>query len=199
MTEAEKELRRLAQAATPGEWRAETDGGMNPLMPWRIVRPLEPRPATTARRPYHALYSTPADARFAVAAQPSAVLALLDRIEALEKQVEDAERCVRMAKQEKSAALEPALDVIREPLIEMGCTFPGGGLIGIAEGIREVVAKAERKGADEMRKAVAKFVEDASIPLPIEKWQGTKRELTAHFARALSVRIHDLPLPGDAP
>jgi hypothetical protein len=88
MTESEKELRRLAQEATPGEWRAETDGGMNPLMPWRIERPLEPRHETTARRPYHALYSSDADARFAVAAQPSAVLALLDRIEALEKKLE---------------------------------------------------------------------------------------------------------------
>lgn len=92
MTDAEKRLREFAQAATPGEWRAETDGGMNPLMPWRIARPFEPRHATTARRPYHALYSTDADARFAVAAQPSAVLALLDRIEALEKWQDEAVR-----------------------------------------------------------------------------------------------------------
>lgn len=147
MTDSEKELRDLAKAATPGEWRAETDGGMNPLMPWRIARPLEPRHETTARRPYHALYSTDADARFAVAANPAVVLALLDRIEALEKQV----------------------------------------------------GEAERKGAEEMRESLAAFVEDVSVPLPIENWRGTKRELTAHFARALAERIRKRPIPGDAP
>ena len=63
----------------------------------------------------------------------------------------------------------------------------------------ERVRKAERKGAEEMREDVATFVEDASIPLPIENWQGTRRELTAHFARALAERIRQRHLPGDAP
>lgn len=61
-------------------------------------------------------------------------------------------------------------------------------------------AEARKFGAEEMRKDVAAFVEDASIPLPIENWRGTKRELTAHFARALAERIRQMPLPdGPAP
>lgn len=121
---------------------------------------------------------------------PKDVLALLDRIEALENM---------QAKAELSAALGPALDIIREPLLEMGCTFPGGGLVGIAEGIREVVAKAERKGAEEMRTAAADGCREWSIPMPIDLWQGTKKELSAATARALADRIQRIPLPGDAP
>lgn len=119
---------------------------------------------------------------------PKDVLALLDRIEALENM---------QAKAELSAALGPALDIIREPLLEMGCTFPGGGLVGIAEGIREVVAKAERKGAEEMRAEAAKRLE----------WRGTECWLGDSTTAITMRRVYEeeaneirrLLLPGDTP
>lgn len=140
MTDAEKELRRLAEEAK--RYDATSEGSFR------------------------------AKSRMWGALSPTAVLALLDRIEALERRLED----------KSKAELGPALDVIREPLIEMGSTFPGGGLLGIAEGIREVVAKAERKGAEEMRECASN--EAATV-------------VGATFG--VVERIRALPLPGDAP
>lgn len=109
---------------------------------------------------------------------PDAVLALLDRIEALENM---------LAKKELEAVLGPALDIIREPLLEMGSTFPGGGLLGIAEGIREVVAKAERKGAEEMRERAAD-----------EAWRiGAIDGVSSSNLGEIGAGIRRLSLPGD--
>ncbi|MBN8472293.1 hypothetical protein JYJ95_37810 [Corallococcus exiguus] len=63
--------------------------------------------------------------------------------------------------------------------------------------LAHVTTEAVSLGAEDMRERAARLLETASIPLPFENWQGTKRELTAHFARALAVRIRDLPLPGE--
>lgn len=63
----------------------------------------------------------------------------------------------------------------------------------------ERVRKAERKGAEEMRAAAVDGCREWSIPMPIDVWQGTKKELSAATARALADRIQLLPLPGDAP
>lgn len=138
MTDAEKELRRLAEGAKSG-----------------LVMSL----------------------------YPVTVLALLNRIEALENM---------LAKKELEAVLGPALDVIREPLIELGSTFPGGGLIGIAEGIREVVRNAERKGAEEMRERAA-IVHDGQCAS-----QGFSGLSTAPWHRRYAAEIRRLPLPGDS-
>ncbi len=82
---------------TPGPWGWEHDGGMNPSMPYRIVRQtVEPR-ATTARRPYHALAQTQADAEL-IAAAP-----LLQRSrELIEKERDE----LRKAHDELRAVLE---------------------------------------------------------------------------------------------
>lgn len=225
MTDAENELRRLAEAATPGPW--EYDG--------HRIQCVTPAPVDWADEPQKPsviwdpnCFDRPKEDRpFIVAANPATVLALLDRIEVLEKQVrpshptaEHSQRVVTaleemlaplsdgtlgtrdvvgrvaallervktlenlQAKAELSAALGPALDIIREPLLEMGCTFPGGGLIGIAEGVRELVAKAERKGAEEMRRAAAK---------------AARAESDWIVGGSIATRIEDIPLPGDAP
>jgi hypothetical protein len=54
--------------STPGPWGWEHDGGMNPSMAYRIVRSGSTARETTARRPYHALTGTLADAQLIAAA-----------------------------------------------------------------------------------------------------------------------------------
>lgn len=149
MTEAEKELRRLAQSAK----EAASYGGDE-------VR-------------WH---------RFRDAAQPAAVLALLDRIEALETELDVTKRdldAAREASIKNSEAYFKALDRI--------------------EALEKQVGEAERNGAEEMRAAAVDGCREWSIPMPIDVWQGTKKELSAATARALADRIQSLPLPGDAP
>lgn len=114
---------------------------------------------------------------------PRDVLALIERVRKAEARAERG----------GEAKLQPALDMIREPLTEMGCTFPGGGFVGIAEGIREVVAKAERRGAEGMREAAA-TVHDGQCAS-----QGFSGLSTAPWHRRYAAEIRGLPLPGDPP
>lgn len=82
MTDAEKELRRLAQEATPGPWEVEEDGDWDEAWcQWHRVGKLDMAGAKLNK-----------DTRFIAAADPAAVLALLERIEALEKWQDDAVR-----------------------------------------------------------------------------------------------------------
>lgn len=125
------------------------------------------------------------------------VIALIERVRKAEARAERG----------GEAKLQPALDIIREPLLEMGCTFPGGGFVGIAEGIREVVAKAERRGAEGMRekaKALAAKEEQTALAQSqkesagkygrFDYWDGRRAQ-----CRTLIKWIGDLPLPSDAP
>lgn len=64
--------------------------------------------------------------------------------------------------QDESAKLGPVLDVIREALKPYGCTFPGGGLVGIANGVDEVVHKAAESMRERAAKAVDSIIEDLS-------------------------------------
>lgn len=104
MTDAEKELKRLAQAATPGPWKhfTQTYGE------WTVVGGGE----TTLQ---HAIADCRADkltkaqnaanGEFIAATDPSAVLALLERIEALEKQAADAGLKGAKEEREKNARI----------------------------------------------------------------------------------------------
>ena len=110
MTDAEKELRRLAQAATPGPWFAGAwsgqchinHGGIHPGPPgckYDYVK-TEAYGFVSADAPGMSVVSetkngtqmAARDKGFIAAANPAAVLALLDRIEALEKEVTQSER-----------------------------------------------------------------------------------------------------------
>lgn len=83
---ADDELRRLAEAATPGPWeRASTDG-----MGWAVHR---------GEHDTVALYADRHDSEFIAAANPTAVLDLLDRLRAAEVLAEHAsdmsdEQCI---------------------------------------------------------------------------------------------------------
>lgn len=173
MTDEEmKRLEELAKGATPGPW--DHDGFVEP----EKVRSTD---GTVARTAVLGDWDngTPQqekDAAYIAAAHPAVVLALIERVRKAEARAERG----------GEAKLQPALDIIREPLLEMGCTFPGGGIIGIAEGIREVLRKAERKGAEEMREAAAQWV----LGCP-------SVDALGHGFAADSIRA--LPLPGDAP
>ncbi|WP_223643980.1 hypothetical protein [Corallococcus sp. EGB] len=62
--------------------------------------------------------------------------------------------------------------------------------------LAEAVTEAARLGAEDMRERAASLQETAPTPASFfDDWPGTKSELVAHFARALAVRIRDLPLP----
>ncbi len=78
------DLRRLAEAATPGPWEAQCyDDGRSGKEPWFVdthAYPDGPEPVIAATYPLDA-----ADAAYIAAANPQAVLALLDRVARLEE------------------------------------------------------------------------------------------------------------------
>ena len=74
--------------------------------------------------------------------------------------------------QDESAKLGPVLDVIREALKPYGCTFPGGGLVGIANGVDEVVHKAAesmRERASAQALVLAKSHVDPNVRAACER------------------------------
>lgn len=84
------ELRRLAEAAPPGEWRAcgANDGQCTCGLVWSV--PLDIPIATTAMADNLMEPAQAVAARdYIAAANPATVLTLLDRIETLEAQLED--------------------------------------------------------------------------------------------------------------
>lgn len=129
---------------------------------------------------------------FHAAATPAAILALLDRIEALEKQVRPSHPTA-----EHSQRVVKALEEMLAPLSDG--TLGTRDVVGRVAALLEQAKTAERKGAEEMRTAAADGCREWSIPMPIDLWQGTKKELSAATARALADRIQRIPLPGDAP
>lgn len=74
---------------TPGPWRVEQDGNMNPNLTFRICGPWIHR-KSSARQPYHALADTEANARL-IAAAPE----LLEALKLAYQQFDDAIHCRR--------------------------------------------------------------------------------------------------------
>lgn len=112
---------------------------------------------------------------FSAAADPAAVLALIERVRKAEANAKEwSDRAGEWQQNAKEYARR-------------------------AEKAEADVLNAERKGAEGMRAAAVDGCREWSIPMPIDVWQGTKKELSAATARALADRIQLLPLPGDAP
>lgn len=170
MTDSEKELRRLAEAATPGPWRrAGTES-----KPCPVVSALNKEKGYQIHSMLWVKRDTPAvydgmrdvynrDAAFIAAANPAAVLALLDRIKELEGQLSSI-----------AATLEYE-----------------GPVDGLAQAVKDYAkasidayVSAERRGAEEMR--------DAADTVLFSGEPGDSR-------MDFSERIRALPLPGDAP
>lgn len=82
------ELRRLAEAATPGEWEvySEPDVGMPPAL--MALRPSGDRVIKFFRDPIEPLSRQ--DLEFVAAASPARILALLDEVEALKRERDEA-------------------------------------------------------------------------------------------------------------
>lgn len=109
MTDAEKELRDAAQAATQGQWEvAESLGYDEVYCNWHQIGPLEFRGA-----------APDADGRFIAAANPTAVLALLDRIEALEADNAAMAQELQTMDARRDEAVE-WIGVVREELVLAG-------------------------------------------------------------------------------
>lgn len=152
MTDAEKELRRLAQIVTDGPSVCVTASAAG----------VGSDPQAIA-----------AALAFCRVAQPAAVLALLDRIDALEVELDVTKR---------------DLEAARETAINNGeAYFKAQGRI---EALGKQVGEAERKGAEEMRKA-------AAVEAEVDGDVGCD-ECRGEFY-ALRDRIRRIPLPGDAP
>ena len=149
MTDAEKELRRLAQKATPGPWFAGAwsgqchinHGGIHPGPPacrydylkteaYGFVSAEQPG-VTIIAETTNGVSMAGRDKGFIAAANPAAVLALLDRIEALEKQVGEAER-KGAEEMRKAAAFEAEVDG------DVGCDECRGEFYALRDRIRRI-------------------------------------------------------------
>ena len=94
MTDQDEELRRLAEAATPGPWRYELDGPKSNDMRHAVLAEITDlwivacyRSGTTPEDDSSeaADAEAEANARLIAAANPAAVLSLLDRLEVVER------------------------------------------------------------------------------------------------------------------
>lgn len=105
---------------------------------------------------------------------------------ALARALAEAKREVEKSNQrvkDEAAKLGPALDLIRDALRPYGCTFPGGGLIGITAGIDEVVRKAAESMRERAAQACDETANDTAAPNSIRE-----------VARLLARLIRALPL-----
>ena len=109
-----KELRRLAQTATPGPWHATKSVETNSWAVWSdTTRLMELRPTKTVD-----MYQVSNTAAFIAAVNPAAVSELLDRLEAAEKDIALKERIIDSLGSELNAVANER-DELRARIEEM--------------------------------------------------------------------------------